>query len=106
MSNERMVIGVVLCFLSGVVLSLPPEFWQEVFSLPRLVANWLDAGVLACAGVWIGLVLGERRVKESKKKDGTELKAFQDQVKAEFLAISQAFKQIQAQIQAMQKGQP
>ena len=55
MSKERIVIGAVLCFASGVVLTQPPEFWQEVFSLPRLIARWLDAGVLACAGLWLGI---------------------------------------------------
>lgn len=61
MSKERIVIGAVLCFLSGIVLTQPPEFWQEVFSLPSLVARWVDAGVLACAGVWLGVTWSGRQ---------------------------------------------
>ena len=55
MSKERIVVGALLCFLSGVVLSQPPEFWVELFSMPRLVARWMDAGVLACTGLWLGV---------------------------------------------------
>ena len=55
MSKERIVMGALLCFLSGVVLSQPPEFWMEVFSLTRLVARWMDAAVLACTGLWLGV---------------------------------------------------
>ena len=54
MSKERIVAGALLCFLSGVVLSQPPEFWVDVFSMPRLVARWMDAAVLACTGLWLG----------------------------------------------------
>lgn len=61
MSKEKIVLGAVLCFASGVVLTQPPEFWQEVFSLPRLIARWLDAGVLACAGLWLGVVWAGRK---------------------------------------------
>ena len=55
MSKERIVMGALLCFLSGVVLSQPPEFWVEIFSMPRLVARWMDAAVLACTGLWLGV---------------------------------------------------
>ena len=55
MSQERIVVGALLCFLSGVVLSQPPEFWMDMFSLPRLVARWADAAVLACTGLWVGV---------------------------------------------------
>ena len=55
MSQERIVVGALLCFLSGVVLSQPPEFWMDMFSLPRLVARWADAAVLTCTGLWLGV---------------------------------------------------
>ena len=61
MSKERIVFGAVLCFLSGVVLSQPPEFWMEMFSLPRLVARWMDAAVLACTGLWLGVSWAQKQ---------------------------------------------
>ena len=54
MSRERIVVGVVLCFASGVVLSQPPEVWMNLFSLHAVVARWMDAVVLACTGLWLG----------------------------------------------------
>ena len=61
MSKERIVVGALLCFLSGVVLSQPPEFWMEMFSLPRLVARWMDAAVLACTGLWLGVSWAQKQ---------------------------------------------
>ena len=61
MSKERIVLGAVLCFLSGVVLTQPPEWWVDVFSMPRLMARWMDAAVLACTGLWLGVAWASKQ---------------------------------------------
>src|SRR3990167_8234019 len=54
MSKERIVVGAGLWFLSGVVLSQPPEVWMNLFSFNAVLARWMDAVVLACTGLWLG----------------------------------------------------
>lgn len=105
MSKERIVIGAGLCFASGVVLTLPPEFFQEVFSLPHLVARWLDAGVLACAGLWVGMVwAGQKEAALSGKVAEATTKI--EQLAVQINGCHAGLAQFQAVLQQMQLRLP
>ena len=103
MSKERIVVGAVLCFLSGVVLSQPPEFWMEMFSLPRLVARWMDAAVLACTGLWLGVSWAQKQEATLAAKL-TEMATKLDQAGVQLNGCHAGLAQFQAvlQQQAMQ----
>lgn len=105
MSKERIVMGAGLCFASGVVLTLPPEFWQEVFSLPSLVSRWVDAGVLACMGLWLGVSWTAKQEATLAAKVA-ELTTKTDQNVVQINGCHAGLAQFQAVLQQMQLRLP
>ena len=105
MSKERIVMGAVLCFLSGVVLSQPPEFWVDVFSMPRLVARWMDAAVLACTGLWLGVSWAAKQEAAVATKL-TDLHTRLEQATVQINGCHAGLAQFQAVLTQMQRQLP
>ena len=109
MSKERILVGASLCFISGVVLTQPPEFWMEIFSIPRLIARWLDAGVLACAGLWLGLAFAgkqEASVVTKVNELDEKVKQAQAQLQGCHAGLAQFQAILQQHAQQLQKLSP